>query len=391
MRVEELRKIGLHSFLEWSAQPNTVYIGRANRRVKGVSASKWANPFRGEGSLEKYREYVMRRPELVESLPELKGKRLGCWCKPEPCHGDVLVSLIEASPSVSRSFAVNPFCTTEPAVWEEAYRRTIDWKYQKGIRNFSRKIVGTPVSSLPNIYIIPRVRGESYKQVNLLSDDPQNIQFCPISKGYSMQDVSSFTLGPVIGEGLCVVNAAFSKIVCLMHLEGGGKMDAKRRNLWRKGKPVRRVTKVNDQTIEVDGVVCDTKTWLLENKALWFEEWKTWSRAVALHHVGSFHWDDGTETVAFFHREMPIGFVAWKKECYIKPAMELLRKEPNVMPFLSSLLAKGISIGLVHPKGRSEGAEVPITKDFLRSLFDGDEMACMPYVVAGVLLSVSVD
>lgn len=24
----------------------------------------------------------------------LKGKKLGCWCKPEACHGDVLIKLI---------------------------------------------------------------------------------------------------------------------------------------------------------------------------------------------------------------------------------------------------------------------------------------------------------
>ena len=27
----------------------------------------------------------------MDSLLELKGKTLGCWCKPEDCHGDILV------------------------------------------------------------------------------------------------------------------------------------------------------------------------------------------------------------------------------------------------------------------------------------------------------------
>ena len=26
----------------------------------------------------------------MDRLPELKDKTLGCWCKPEKCHGDVL-------------------------------------------------------------------------------------------------------------------------------------------------------------------------------------------------------------------------------------------------------------------------------------------------------------
>ena len=29
----------------------------------------------------------------MNSLHELKGKQLGCWCKPGVCHGDVLVKL----------------------------------------------------------------------------------------------------------------------------------------------------------------------------------------------------------------------------------------------------------------------------------------------------------
>ena len=68
-----------------------VYIGRP---------SKWGNPFPiGDSTrdevISRYREYVLSRPELLESLHELKGKVLGCWCKPKPCHGDVLVELCE--------------------------------------------------------------------------------------------------------------------------------------------------------------------------------------------------------------------------------------------------------------------------------------------------------
>jgi len=25
----------------------------------------------------------------------MKGKNIGCWCFPEPCHGDVLLELID--------------------------------------------------------------------------------------------------------------------------------------------------------------------------------------------------------------------------------------------------------------------------------------------------------
>ena len=70
-----------------------VYIGRP---------SKWGNPFilpdhhsheeRME-VIELYRRWLLTQPELLAALPELKGKTLGCWCAPLPCHGDVLAEL----------------------------------------------------------------------------------------------------------------------------------------------------------------------------------------------------------------------------------------------------------------------------------------------------------
>ena len=69
-----------------------VYIGRG---------SKWGNPYRigvdgtrGE-VIEKYRDYILNNKELLDDLPELKGKILGCWCSPKRCHGEVLLELIE--------------------------------------------------------------------------------------------------------------------------------------------------------------------------------------------------------------------------------------------------------------------------------------------------------
>ena len=43
-----------------------------------------------------HREYIMNKPDLLELIPaELKDKRLGCWCKPEKCHGDILVEIAD--------------------------------------------------------------------------------------------------------------------------------------------------------------------------------------------------------------------------------------------------------------------------------------------------------
>lgn len=58
-----------------------------------VSAAKWKVATREE-AIEKYREYIKTRPDLLARLGELKGKRLGCWCKPKACHGDVLLELL---------------------------------------------------------------------------------------------------------------------------------------------------------------------------------------------------------------------------------------------------------------------------------------------------------
>ena len=68
-----------------------VYIGRG---------SKWGNPFRigdhgdREDVIEQYREWIQTQPNLLNSLEELRNKRLGCFCKPKACHGDVLLELL---------------------------------------------------------------------------------------------------------------------------------------------------------------------------------------------------------------------------------------------------------------------------------------------------------
>ncbi len=67
--------------------------------------TKWGNPFvedrhgTREEVIKKYREWITQGEgkHLLKDLHELKGKRLGCWCKPFPCHGDILVGLIEGT------------------------------------------------------------------------------------------------------------------------------------------------------------------------------------------------------------------------------------------------------------------------------------------------------
>lgn len=51
-----------------------------------------------EGCIKKYREYFYKRidddPGFKEVVLELKGKILGCWCKPKACHGDIIIEYL---------------------------------------------------------------------------------------------------------------------------------------------------------------------------------------------------------------------------------------------------------------------------------------------------------
>jgi hypothetical protein len=80
-------------------QPFDVYIGRP---------SKWGNRYTHlhrkdtiyvstpEEAVRLYEAWIKERmiaePEKY-NLDELRGKVLGCYCKPGPCHGDVLARL----------------------------------------------------------------------------------------------------------------------------------------------------------------------------------------------------------------------------------------------------------------------------------------------------------
>jgi hypothetical protein len=46
-------------------------------------------------AFEDWLRYSDKGVALQADLEELRGKRLGCYCKPQACHGDVLVELVE--------------------------------------------------------------------------------------------------------------------------------------------------------------------------------------------------------------------------------------------------------------------------------------------------------
>ena len=142
VKVSYLRKKGYRNILEWLDTPGNMYIGRKmrisvkrsslrgqvsndkytiydNNKSKStvlviIHQSEFHNPLSSKKLIKKYNGwkntyqlYINNDPKLKEILDEsdfnklpdidfkriiykLKNKNLGCWCSPNPCHGDVL-------------------------------------------------------------------------------------------------------------------------------------------------------------------------------------------------------------------------------------------------------------------------------------------------------------
>lgn len=79
-----------------SGEKYDVYIGRAGHGKNGY----FGNPFplkpneTRQENIEKYKKYFYNRIKTDEAFKQaifsLKGKVLGCFCKPKLCHGDII-------------------------------------------------------------------------------------------------------------------------------------------------------------------------------------------------------------------------------------------------------------------------------------------------------------
>ena len=75
---------------KWLQEEQNVYVGRP---------SKWGNPFKissknsRQDVVELFRQFIPLNKNRVESVGQLKGKVLGCWCAPNLCHAEVLHQL----------------------------------------------------------------------------------------------------------------------------------------------------------------------------------------------------------------------------------------------------------------------------------------------------------
>lgn len=78
-----------------------VYIGRAGQGQGGY----FGNPYRlqrGEdrgATLARFEQYFYDRlgtdPEFTQRVLQLRDKTLGCFCKPHPCHGDIIAHYLD--------------------------------------------------------------------------------------------------------------------------------------------------------------------------------------------------------------------------------------------------------------------------------------------------------
>jgi len=87
--------------LEDEMKARAVHLKRDVFDVRIDRATKWGNPFvlgkhgNRDEVIAQYEAWVRKQPHLMSALGELKGKRLGCWCSPLRCHGDILAKLAE--------------------------------------------------------------------------------------------------------------------------------------------------------------------------------------------------------------------------------------------------------------------------------------------------------
>jgi hypothetical protein len=94
---------------EWMNDDDNEYIARKgivfiNGKRFPAHDSMWANPYKinadndRETVIELYEKYLrnlLKNEKILKKFLKLKGKTLGCWCKPEACHGDIILKLLK--------------------------------------------------------------------------------------------------------------------------------------------------------------------------------------------------------------------------------------------------------------------------------------------------------
>jgi ribA/ribD-fused uncharacterized protein len=128
-----------------------IYIGRP---------SIWGNPFvmnredERDYVVTKYMLWLNTQPDLLETLPKLKGKKLGCYCAPKACHGDILTKLSESKWIQNWFSNMLPFDT--PLEHEGIIYKTVENFYQA--MKLSDKKCQIDISQMPPFHAKQRIR-----------------------------------------------------------------------------------------------------------------------------------------------------------------------------------------------------------------------------------------
>ena len=104
------------SIQKWLRDTNNVYVGR---EVPGIVAgSKWGNPYELKYysrtvAIAFYESHLDLNEKLANSVSELRGKVLGCWCSPSRCHAETLHRLAGNQPVYHRITRVSKMVTKQ--------------------------------------------------------------------------------------------------------------------------------------------------------------------------------------------------------------------------------------------------------------------------------------
>jgi Domain of unknown function (DUF4326) len=86
--------------INWAKQNGCYFYIGDNEPHTGHKRSPLYNPYKvkkyGRTQVTSlYRSYLVQNPDLLAMLPRLRAHVLGCWCYPQPCHGDVIIEFID--------------------------------------------------------------------------------------------------------------------------------------------------------------------------------------------------------------------------------------------------------------------------------------------------------
>ena len=106
---------------DWLANSNNVYIGSGvavDNETYPEGENMWANPYKAGKDFDL--SHVMSRYKLymfgliqsgdvkLSDFNRIKGKKLGCWCHPKLCHGDILQSIINNTCNTLPILSITP-------------------------------------------------------------------------------------------------------------------------------------------------------------------------------------------------------------------------------------------------------------------------------------------